>query len=301
MPGAEGHIFISYAREDEAIASKLADILTAIGYNVWIDQKRLRPGFQWEPAIGKAIDRAYGALFLASGHSLSKESYVREELALLLERQKTVSADAAFLIPVRLDDSIHDAESLKHLNWIDFRPPIAEKVGPLVAGLQAIRYKLEETSARTGRIVSERVPKPENTARVSNLPDAHVKGTSGRLFLPEELDIYCNKKTKETFIFHGKEIDKGIRRLVYYPDGHYVVCEMDDGRRLDLGVKIQWLIEPHFRKADVIQIVRTKDGTAIDGFSVPLVIVETPWRVFRDWLWTKAALLRGELRRPPKK
>lgn len=91
------------------------------------------------------------------------------------------------------------------------------------------------------------------------------------LFLPDEMDIYCNKITKETFIFHGKEVDyDALERLEYDPKKHVVDVYFKDGTILDLGVKIQWLIRPYFTKADEVQIVQTKDGEAINGTFVPI-------------------------------
>ena len=91
------------------------------------------------------------------------------------------------------------------------------------------------------------------------------------LFGPEECDIYVNKMTKECFIFHGKPVEQNIERLEYNPADHTVEVIKNDGTRMDLGVKIQWLIRPYFTKAPEIGIVQTKDGEMIDGFMVPIV------------------------------
>ncbi len=105
--------------------------------------------------------------------------------------------------------------------------------------------------------------------------DWDPKGTGGPskgvLFLPEEMDIYCNKVTREVFIFHGKvvEYDK-ISYLEYDPADYSVDVVMKDGSRMDLGVKIQWLVRPYFTKAPEIMIVQTKDGESVIGTSVPL-------------------------------
>lgn len=92
------------------------------------------------------------------------------------------------------------------------------------------------------------------------------------LFLPDELDIYANKLTYETFIFHSKKIDYGsMSYLEYHPDSFQVSIHYKDGRVQDLGVKIQWLVRPYLSKAREISIVRTRDGDAIDGAVIPLV------------------------------
>ena len=92
------------------------------------------------------------------------------------------------------------------------------------------------------------------------------------LFKPEELDIYVNKVTLEAFIFHGKEVDyDSLERLEYSPGDYTVDVVKKDGTRIDLGVKIQWLVRPYFSKAEEISIVRTKDGESIDGKVIPVV------------------------------
>ena len=91
------------------------------------------------------------------------------------------------------------------------------------------------------------------------------------LFHPDEMDIYCNKTTKESFIFHGKTIDyEALERMEYDPSDYSVDVFLKDGTVLDLGVKIQWLIRPYFTKAEEIQIVQTKDGEAINGTFLPI-------------------------------
>jgi hypothetical protein len=104
-------------------------------------------------------------------------------------------------------------------------------------------------------------------------PGKSMAGKDGKpiMFLPDEMDIYCNKVTKETFIFHGKDIDYDtLDRMEYDPKTHTVDVFRKDGSIMDLGVKIQWLIRPYFTKAEEIQIVQTKDGNAVNGTFIPI-------------------------------
>ena len=92
------------------------------------------------------------------------------------------------------------------------------------------------------------------------------------LFLPEEMDIYVNKVTLDSYIFHGKEIDyNSLERLEYDPMDNRVTVVYKDGTTQDLGVKIQWLVRSYFTKSKHINVVQTKDGETIDGCVVPLV------------------------------
>ena len=109
----------------------------------------------------------------------------------------------------------------------------------------------------------------ENTS----MKDAFAPGktqSSGVLFQEDEFDIYVNKITKETYIFHGKPIAQDIARLEYDPKDHSVTVVKNDGTQLDLGAKVQWLVRPHFIKAREVGIVQTKDGEPVDGFMAPL-------------------------------
>lgn len=91
------------------------------------------------------------------------------------------------------------------------------------------------------------------------------------LFLPDEMDIFCNKVTKEAFIFHAKDIDyDSLERMEYDQNDYSVTVFRKDGTSVDLGVKIQWLIRPYFSKAMEVQIVQTKNGEAVNGTFIPL-------------------------------
>ena len=115
----------------------------------------------------------------------------------------------------------------------------------------------------------EQLPESPKTIKSAFKPGSAKDRPS--LFLPDEMDIYCNKVTKETFIFHGKTIDYNtLDRMEYDPKDHTVDVFMKDGTVLDLGVKIQWLVRPYFTKAKEVQVVRTKDGEAVDGTFIPI-------------------------------
>ncbi len=104
-----------------------------------------------------------------------------------------------------------------------------------------------------------------------NWGDSSQGKTLGALFTPEELDIYVNKMTLEAYIFHGKAVDYDmLERLEYNPKKHTVEVVKKDGTRLDLGVKIQWLVRPYFSKAEEINVVQTKDGKSINGVVLPI-------------------------------
>ncbi|MGB0720548.1 MAG: hypothetical protein ACPGRX_08740 [Bdellovibrionales bacterium] len=118
---------------------------------------------------------------------------------------------------------------------------------------------------------------PEDTSppKSASIKDAFASDKGPKkpvLFLPEEMDIYCNKVTLESYIFHGKDVEYDpIHYLEYDPKEKRVDVVMRDSSRLDLGVKIQWLVRPYFTKAREVSIVQTKDREPVDGTIVPLI------------------------------
>jgi hypothetical protein len=96
-------------------------------------------------------------------------------------------------------------------------------------------------------------------------------GTRPALFRPDEIDIYCNKVTVEAFIFHGKPLDYTILDHLEYDHKHHTVdVILKDKKRLDLGVKIEWVVRPYFGRAQEVNIVQTQNGQSLAGVVLPL-------------------------------
>ncbi|HBR68537.1 MAG TPA: hypothetical protein DEA55_04080 [Rhodospirillaceae bacterium] len=91
-------------------------------------------------------------------------------------------------------------------------------------------------------------------------------------FSPDDFDIYVNKITGETYIFHGPDLPHPVERLEYDPESYRVTVVTKDGKNLDLGVKIQWLVRPYFSRARQVFIVKTKNGESVDGIEVPMTV-----------------------------
>jgi WD40 repeat protein len=76
------HIFISYARADNAFVAPLVIDLQKRGVHIWIDRNDLKPGTRnWEHALRDAIKTAQAVLLIASP-AVTKSNYVPDELSL---------------------------------------------------------------------------------------------------------------------------------------------------------------------------------------------------------------------------
>src|SRR5215475_12900027 len=87
-------IFISYKREEQAIARKLANALESEGWSVWWDPK-LRAGEHFDDVIEKALNEAKCVVVLWSKLSVNSR-YVKDEATFALKRNK--------LVPVSIEE-----------------------------------------------------------------------------------------------------------------------------------------------------------------------------------------------------
>jgi|GEM_PF-6895855 len=88
-------VFLSYAREDEAIALDLFERLEkGVGLTCWIDREHLRSGESYDPRIEEAI-RSCTVLVVLYTENLRHSRYVHHEVSLALGAGKVV-------IPLRL-------------------------------------------------------------------------------------------------------------------------------------------------------------------------------------------------------
>ena len=99
-------VFLSYAREDAAAASRIADALRSQGIEVWFDQSELRGGDAWDAKIRKQIDDCTLFLPIISRTTQDRgKGYFRLEWKLAVEQTHLLAEGIAFLAPVVIDDT----------------------------------------------------------------------------------------------------------------------------------------------------------------------------------------------------
>lgn len=87
-------VFLSYAREDQAMAQRIVEALAREGLDAWWDHE-IPPGRSWDEVIGGRIASASVIVALWSSSSITS-NFVKEEAQL--------AYDAGKLLPVRIDD-----------------------------------------------------------------------------------------------------------------------------------------------------------------------------------------------------
>lgn len=88
------HVFISYSRQDQPYARRLADHLLALGFDVWIDDQ-IDYGDRWHRVIFKAIDEC-AALIVIMSPAARESDWVEKEYLYADELKKP-------LFPLLLD------------------------------------------------------------------------------------------------------------------------------------------------------------------------------------------------------
>ncbi|GJL84290.1 MAG: hypothetical protein DHS20C02_00650 [Micavibrio sp.] len=139
--------------------------------------------------------------------------------------------------------------------------------------VQAASFSLSKRAILANSFMTEDDTDENQGSEGSMKDDWSSDGSDAKAFFtPDDFDIYVNKITGETYIFHGPDLPHNVERLEYDPEKYRVNVVTKDGLNLDLGVKIQWLVRPYFSKAKQVFIVKTKNGESIDGIEVPMTV-----------------------------
>ena len=145
-------LFLSYAREDSARASKIAQAFQAEGYEVWWDQK-IPAGLTWREFIPERIRQSSAVVVLWTRTSI-RSDWVGEEASLARSQRK--------LLPVKLDDveppfGFREVEAADLIGWnCERRSPGWKN---LMAGVRRLAGGQAPISAPTGH-APPRAPGP---------------------------------------------------------------------------------------------------------------------------------------------
>ena len=151
-------VFLSYASEDAEAAARICEALRNAGIQVWFDRSELRGGDAWDSKIKKQIHDCALFVPLISAHTNARsEGYFRLEWKLATRRLLTIADDAAFLVPVVIDDTKEGharvPEEFRSVHWMrmpggETPPAFAEHVRRLLGADSAMHAELSAASAQ---------------------------------------------------------------------------------------------------------------------------------------------------------
>lgn len=115
------NIFISYAREDLAVANRIFQNLEKNGYSPWLDTEKILAGEEWwDTVIKPNLKRANFALVIISETSINKRGVFQRELRQIMRKAEDTLISDIYLIPIKIDDCVMP-EQLEKFQWLDYR------------------------------------------------------------------------------------------------------------------------------------------------------------------------------------
>jgi len=128
----EPRIFLSYAREDSALVTVIADFLAPLPIPVFLDTRSVRPGQEWRERVVDELEKATHVYVFWSKDAATSE-WVAKEIKLALKGQKVV-------IPVIIDDTPLPHDVSRYMG-IDVR---------FVAGVNRGRFDVGSSISQVG-------------------------------------------------------------------------------------------------------------------------------------------------------
>lgn len=161
---SDGAVFISYASDDRPAAERLAAGLRAADVDVWFDQRSLRAGQEWQHDLLRAIDQCAVFIPLISTRALEhaeEEEFLRREWDLAIDRRSRLSYEAAFILPVVVDEANLDVRRLPKVFQLihSFRLPrgeVSPEFATRVAQLQRAYQSLSKMD------INSEIPRPSS-------------------------------------------------------------------------------------------------------------------------------------------
>jgi TIR domain len=209
-------IFISYKREEQPLARRLADALEGEGWTVWWDPK-LRAGEHFDDVIEKALNEAKCVIVMWSERSVQSR-YVRDEATYALERDKLVPvAIEKVTLPFRFK-GVHTPSLLGWDGSKDFSEfcKLVEDISTIL-GPPAIESRKEQ-AADVQRSTSQ--PDPQELDSRLTAPSPKTNADLVRL---EHADSLQLSETLKALLERGEALDKVVAILELKIDnGAYV-------------------------------------------------------------------------------
>lgn len=129
-------VFLAYGKEDVDTVRRLYDALAAVGFNPWMDERKLLPGQNWPRAIESAIETSDFFLACYSENSVNKKGGFQAEIRYALDCAREIPLDEIFIVPVRLSACRVPRSIQRELQYVDLFPDWIDGLARLVTMLR---------------------------------------------------------------------------------------------------------------------------------------------------------------------
>lgn len=110
-------VFLAHSSKDKAIVREIFYLLTADGFEPWLDEQSLVPGQDWALEIKKAVQKSDVVVVFMSKNSVERQGYVNKEIGYALDIAERNPEGAIFIIPIQLDECAVP-ERLSHIHYM---------------------------------------------------------------------------------------------------------------------------------------------------------------------------------------
>jgi hypothetical protein len=135
-PCRRPQVFVAYGKEDTDQVRRLCDALEAVGFNPWMDERKLVPGQNWPRAIESAIETSDFFVACYSENSVNKKGGFQAEIRYALDCARQVPLDEIFIVPVRLSPCRMPRSIQRELQYVDLFPDWIDGLARLVTMLR---------------------------------------------------------------------------------------------------------------------------------------------------------------------
>jgi TIR domain len=147
--------FLSYSRNDQEFALRLAADLRAQGIQLWVDQLDIRPSEHWDRAIERAVSSCRGIVVVLSPRSVASDN-VADEISFAIDGGKSV-------LPVMIERCSLPLR-ITRMQVIDATGDYKKALGQCVAEL-----RLGKEPASTAALTAHPEPRGVATAEVESI------------------------------------------------------------------------------------------------------------------------------------
>ncbi|HEX3748645.1 MAG TPA: toll/interleukin-1 receptor domain-containing protein [Bryobacteraceae bacterium] len=129
-------VFLAYGKEDALLVRRLCDALEAVGFDPWMDERKLVPGQNWPRAIEAAIETSDFFIACYSGNSVNKKGGFQAEIRYALDCARQIPLEEIFIVPVRLGVCRVPRSIQREIQYVDLFPDWIDGLARLVATLR---------------------------------------------------------------------------------------------------------------------------------------------------------------------
>jgi hypothetical protein len=115
-------VFLCHSSDDKPTVREIYQRLDSEGWmDVWMDEKKIYPGQDWNYEIEQAVEEADVILICLTKNSVTKEGYVQRELRIILDYADYKPEGTLYIIPVRLEEC-EPPKRIRRWQYADYFP-----------------------------------------------------------------------------------------------------------------------------------------------------------------------------------